>query len=341
MKLIVQIPCLNEEKTLPAVINSIPKHIKGVDEIEILIIDDGSTDKTAYVAKHMGVHHIVKHTRNKGLALSFADGVHRALAEGADIIVNTDADNQYPQKDIPKLIAPILQEKAEIVIADRQTDTIKHFSPLKKLLQKLGSTMVRRLSGTEVPDAVSGFRAYSRNAAIELNIVTDFSYVIETIIQAQYKRMAVASVPVKTNAPTRKSRLFKNMFEHIRHSSATLIRIYAMYRPLAFFVLVGTVTTLLGSLFAIRFFYYFIIGEGAGHIQSLIFAAIFIMVGFQIFMTGLVADLIGINRKLEESVLNRIKRMDLMQRKTSKISTTSLEYIKKIQQNELNLRRLN
>lgn len=254
MKLIVQIPCLNEEKTLPTVIKSIPKRIRGIDEIEILIIDDGSTDKTAQVAKRLGVHHIVKHPRNKGLALSFADGIHRALAAGADIIVNTDADNQYPQKDIPKLIAPILKGNAEIVIADRQTDTIKHFSPLKKMLQKFGSSMVRRLSGTEVPDAVSGFRAYSRAAAIELNIVTDFSYVIETIIQAQYKRMAVTSVPVKTNPPTRESRLFRNMFEHIRHSSATLLRIYSMYRPLAFFVLVGTLTTIFGSFFALRFF---------------------------------------------------------------------------------------
>lgn len=335
MKLIVQIPCLNEEKTLPLVIKSIPKKIKGIDEIEILIIDDGSTDNTSKVAKKLGVHHIVRHTQNKGLALSFADGIHTALLKGADIIVNTDADNQYPQKDIPKLIKPILDGKAEIVIADRQTNKIAHFSPLKKVLQKLGSKMVRKLSGTQVPDAVSGFRAYSRAAAIELNIVTDFSYVIETIIQAQYKRLAIASIPVKTNAPTRKSRLFRNMFEHIRHSTASMLRIYSMYRPLTFFVLVGTLVTLIGSIAAIRFVYFFIIGEGAGHIQSLIFASIFIMVGFQIFMTGLIGDLIGINRKLEESILNRIKRMELTQKKDEKINTTTLEYLKKFRRTSI------
>jgi glycosyltransferase involved in cell wall biosynthesis len=333
MKLIVQIPCFNEEKTLPLVLKTIPKKIKGIDEIEVLVIDDGSHDKTLQVAKKYGVQHIVHHTQNKGLALSFADGIHRALLEGADIIVNTDADNQYPQKDIPKLIAPILQDKAEIVIADRQTNKIKHFSPLKKILQKLGSKMVRRLSGTKVPDAVSGFRAYSRSAAIQLNIVTDFSYVIETIIQAQYKRIAITSISVTTNSPTRKSRLFKNMFEHIRHSTASMLRIYSMYRPLTFFVLVGVFVSGIGALAASRFVYYFFIGEGSGHIQSLIFAAIFIMVGFQIFMTGLVGDLIGINRKLEENILNRIKRMELTQRSDERVNTKTLEYIKEIKSN--------
>lgn len=333
MKLIVQIPCFNEEKTLPLVLKTIPKKIKGIDEIEILIIDDGSKDKTSQVARKHGVHHIVKHTQNKGLALSFADGIHTALLKGADIIVNTDADNQYPQKDIPKLIEPILKGKAEIVIADRQTSKIAHFSPLKKFLQKVGSGMVRKLSGTQVPDAVSGFRAYSRHAAMQLNIVTDFSYVIETIIQAQYKRLAIASISVSTNAPTRKSRLFKNMFQHIRHSSATMIRIYTMYRPLTVFVAVGVSLAIIGSIAGFRFLYFFLIGQGNGHIQSLIFAAVFIMVGFQICMTGLVADLIGINRKLAENILNKMKRIELTQKKDERTNIATLEQIKKIKKN--------
>lgn len=341
MKLIVQIPCFNEEKTLPLVLKTIPKKIKGIDEIEILVIDDGSKDKTSEVARKHGVHHIVKHTRNKGLALSFADGIQTALLKGADIIVNTDADNQYPQKDIPKLIEPILKGKAEIVIADRQTSKIAHFSPLKKLLQRIGSKVVRKLSGSDVPDAVSGFRAYSRHAAMQLNIVTDFSYVIETIIQAQYKRLAIASISVNTNPPTRKSRLFKNMFQHIRHSSATMIRIYTMYRPLTVFVIAGLTLSFIGLIGGTRFLYFFMIGEGSGHIQSLIFAAIFIMVGFQIFMTGLVADLIGINRKLEESILNKMKRIELEQKKDGKTNTKTLEYIRDIKKNKYPQRSLN
>jgi glycosyltransferase involved in cell wall biosynthesis len=341
MKLIVQIPCFNEEKTLPLVLKTIPKRIKGIDEIEILIVDDGSSDKTSLIARKHGVHHIIRHTRNKGLALSFADGIHHSLLKGADIIVNTDADNQYPQKDIPRLIAPIMKGKAEIVIADRQTHKIAHFSPLKKLLQKIGSNMVKRFSGAQVPDAVSGFRAYSRHAALQLNIVTDFSYVIETIIQAQYKRLAVASIPVTTNPPTRSSRLFKNMFQHIRHSSATMIRIYTMYRPLTVFVIAGFSLSFLGAVVGVRFMYYVLMGQGNGHIQSLIFAAIFIMVGFQIFMSGLVADLIGINRKLEEAILNRMKRMELTQKSDERVNNSTLEHIKHIRKNGYPQRSLN
>lgn len=318
MKLIVQIPCFNEEETLPLVVNTIPKTIPGVDSVEILVIDDGSHDKTVEVAKKLGVQHILRHRQNKGLATSFADGIAYSLKIGADIIVNTDADNQYPQKDIPKLIKPVLDGKADIVVADRQTDKIAHFSPIKKFFQRFGSSVVRELSGTNVPDAVSGFRAYSRQAAMEMNIVTDFSYVIETIIQAQSKHLAITSVPVTTNPPTRPSRLFKNMFQHMRHSGATIIRIYTMYRPLNVFLLVGALLVYTGLLVSLRFAFFYFIGKGAGHIQSMIFGSILIMVGVQVGMTGLVADLIGINRKLLEDVIKRDKRADYEEKRSKK-----------------------
>ena len=310
-KIIVQIPCFNEEKTLPLVLASIPKKIRGVDDIEILIVDDGSTDRTIEIAQHLGVDHILKHTQNKGLAHSFANGIHKSLELGADIIVNTDADNQYPQQDIPKLIQPILDGKADIVIADRQTSTIAHFSKIKKGFQRLGSAAVRFFSGTKVPDAVSGFRAYSREAAMSLNIITDFSYAIETIVQASYKRLGITSVAVKTNPPTRKSRLFKNMFQHMRMSGTTLLRVYTMYQPFRVFLLVGSTLFFLGLVVGIRFIYFSFIGESAGHIQSLIFSVILIVIGFQVIMTGIVADLEGINRKLLEHTLKRIKRVEL------------------------------
>lgn len=316
MKLVVQIPCFNEEETLPLVVNSIPKKIPGVDSVEILVIDDGSKDKTVQVAKKLGVHHILKHRGNKGLAKSFADGIHYSLMIGADIIVNTDADNQYPQKDIPKLIQPVIDGKADIVVADRQTGKIAHFSRVKKFFQHFGSSVVRELSGTKVPDAVSGFRAYSREAAMEMNIVTDFSYVIETIIQAQYKRLSISSIPVTVNPPTRPSRLFSNMFQHMRHSGATIIRIYTMYRPLNVFVLVGSLLIYTGVLVGIRFLWFTYWGKGGGHIQSVIFASILVMVGVQVVMTGLVADLIGINRKLLEDVIKRMKIKEYGERST-------------------------
>lgn len=314
MKLIVQIPCFNEEKTLPLVVNSIPKKISGVDAIETLVIDDGSTDKTVEVARKLGVTHIIRHKGNKGLARSFADGIHYALSMGADIIVNTDADNQYPQKDIPKLIQPVLDGTADIVVADRQTSKIAHFSKVKKFFQRFGSGVVRELSGTKVPDAVSGFRAYSRQAALQMNVVTDFSYVIETIIQAQYKRLSLASIPVTTNPPTRKSRLFKNMTEHMRHSGATIIRVYTMYRPLSVFSMVGGLFLYVGVIVALRFVFFMFIGKGGGHVQSLIFGAILIMVGMQIIMTGLVADIIGMNRKMLEDVIGKLKRMEFQEK---------------------------
>lgn len=342
MKLIVQIPCLNEEKTLPLVLKSIPKKIDGIDSIETLVIDDGSSDRTCEVAKKYHVNHILHHRTNKGLARSFSDGIHFALRLGADVIVNTDADNQYPQKKIPQLIKPIIDGNADIVIADRQTAKIKHFSYIKKLLQKLGSSVVRKLSGSHVPDAVSGFRAYSRSAALQLNIVTDFSYAIETIIQAEYKRIPITSIEVTTNPPTRKSRLFKNMFQHINQSGITMLRVYTMYRPLTVFFIVGMVIALIGSAAAIRFLYFLLLGQGTGHIQSIIFGAAFLMVGVQIFMTGIVGDLIGINRKLTEDVLRRMKDIGLTQKEEEKINSRILEYTKKIQDiNISNARRVN
>lgn len=341
MKLIVQIPCFNEEKTLPLVIRSIPQKIDGIDEIETLVIDDGSSDNTWQVAKDLGVDHILHHSKNKGLATSFANGIHRAVELGADIIVNTDADNQYPQKKIPQLIKPILNNQADIVIADRQTDKIKHFSPLKKLLQKFGSTVVKKFSGANVPDAVSGFRAYSRNAALQLNIVTDFSYAIETIIQAQYKRIPLASIKVTTNPPTRKSRLFKNMFEHIRQSSITMLRVYTMYRPLTVFLIVGSIVGGIGFIASIRFLYYLFLGQGGGHIQSIIFGSVFIMVGVQIFMTGIVGDLIGINRRLTEEILKKMKHVHLSQREEKKVNTKTLDYIMRITDFNTNASNLN
>jgi|SRR5882724_6659298 len=335
MKLIVQIPCFNEEKTLPLVIKSIPKHIDGIDEIETLIIDDGSTDKTIKIAEKFGVNHIVIHKQNKGLAHAFSNGINEALHQGADIIVNTDADNQYRQQDIPRLIEPILKGKADIVIGDRQTSTIKHFSKIKKGLQRIGSATVRFFSGSKVPDAVSGFRAYSREAALHMNIVTDFSYAIETIIQAKYKRLGLASVKVKTNPPTRKSRLFKNMFQHIHRSTTTILRVYTMYQPFRVFLAIGSLFFGIGFLLSIRFVYYTILGSSAGHIQSLIFAAALMVIGFQIMMTGLVADLIGINRKLSENTLRRLKDMELAQIKEERRTDTAIQYLQRLEQNNL------
>jgi glycosyltransferase involved in cell wall biosynthesis len=311
MKLLIQIPCYNEEKTLPLVINSIPQRIAGISKIETLVIDDGSTDNTVKVAKKLKVDYIIRHRSNQGLATSFADGINEALKQGADIIVNTDGDNQYPQEEIPKLVEPILKGNAEIVVANRQTSKISHFSLSKKILQWFGSVVVRKFSKTEVPDAVSGFRAYTKEAAIHMNIVTDFSYVIETIIQARQKRLAITSVDINTNPPTRESRLFKNTLQHIRRSAGTILRIYTMYQPLKVFLTIGFVMFSIGLILGSRFLYLYFLEGAAGHIQSLIFAAILLLGGFQIIMTGFVADLISINRRLSEGTLRRVKLLGL------------------------------
>jgi glycosyltransferase involved in cell wall biosynthesis len=310
MKLIVIIPCYNEEKTLPLVINSIPKKISGIDKIETLVVDDGSTDKTAAVAKKLQVNHLVEHKINKGLAAAFVTGIEEALKKGADIIVNTDGDNQYPQAEIPRLIEPILSGKAEMVVADRQTDKIPHFSQTKKLLQKIGSWAVRIISHTETPDVVSGFRAYSKEAAMKLNIMTNFSYVTETIIQAGKKQIPIASVKISTNPKTRESRLFGSIWQHIKRTGSSIIRVYAVYEPLKFFTLIEIVFFLLGMFGFLRFLFFALQGNSSGHIQSLILSAVLVIISFQIFMLGVIADLIGISRKLLEDILYRLKKQN-------------------------------
>lgn len=311
MKLIVQIPCYNEEKTLPQTVADIPRHIQGIDTVEILIIDDGSRDRTVEVAKELGVDHIVRNTINQGLARSFRLGLDECLRQGADIIVNTDGDNQYAGKDIPKLIQPIFDHQAEIVIGDRQTAQIAHFSPLKKTLQWLGSSVVRKLSGVQVPDAVSGFRAISRKAAIRLNIVSTFSYTIEMLIQAGNKQMAVAHVPVDTNPQTRESRLYTSTLRFIGFQLVNMIRMYAMYRALKVFFYIGTVLSIIGAIPIIRFLIFYLSGEGTGHIQSLILGGAILSMGFIAYLVGLIADLISNNRQLVEMILEQAKRIEL------------------------------
>jgi glycosyltransferase involved in cell wall biosynthesis len=311
MKLIVQIPCFNEEETLPATFNDIPKQIDGVDEVEILIIDDGSTDKTIEVAKALGVHHIIINKNNRGLARTFRTGLNECLKLGADIIVNTDGDNQYAGWDIPKLIQPILDGKADVVVGDRNTAKVAHFSPFKKFLQKLGSYVVKTLSGVQVPDAVSGFRAYSRDAALQLNIVSPFSYTIEALIQAGKKHMAVTSVPVETNAKTRESRLFSSIPKFIERQLTTIVRMYAMYQPLKVFFYIGLTLSILGAIPIVRFLYFYFTGDGEGHLQSLILGGVLTILGFISFLIALLADLMNFNRQLIEQTLEKVRRIEL------------------------------
>jgi glycosyltransferase involved in cell wall biosynthesis len=311
LKLIVQIPCFNEERTLPETVAGIPRTIPGIDSVEVLIIDDGSADRTVEIAKESGVDHVVRNTRNIGLARSFRNGVDACLKLGADIIVNTDGDNQYVGGDIPRLIAPILAGDADMVIGDRETDKIPHFSRTKKSLQWLGSGIVRKLAGIWVPDTVSGFRAFSREAAIRLNVVSSFSYTIETVIQAGRRQLAVTSVPVRTNPKTRESRLFKSVPAFIRNSGGTMVRMYAMYKPLRVFFYIGSILMLMGLFPVVRFLHFYLVGEGGGHVQSLILGGLFLTMGFLAYLVGLVADLIGFNRQLLEMTLERVRRMEL------------------------------
>ena len=318
MKLIIQIPCYNEEKTLPLVVNSIPRKIKGVRVVEILVIDDGSSDKTSDVARSLGVDHIIRHKKNKGLAATFEDGINYALSVGANIIVNTDGDNQYPQEAIPRLIKPILNGTHDIVVADRQTDTIQHFSPAKRFLQKFGSNIVCKAAGINVPDAPSGFRAYSKEAAMNLNIITNFSYCMETIIQAGKKRIAITHIPIKTNPKTRESRLFKSVREHVFKSASAIIRSYAMYEPFKIFLISGLFVFSIGTIPYFTFAYSAITrGELiSGHLQSLILGAVFMILGFMFVVMGILADLIGINRKLLENNLYRLKHLQYKNQKS-------------------------
>ncbi len=313
MKLIIQIPCYNEEKTLPVTLESLPRQIDGIDSIEVLIINDGSTDRTMEIAQEYGVHHVVSFPRNKGLAKGFIAGMDACLRLGADIIVNTDADNQYNGADIANLVQPIIHGEAEMVIGDRETHKIKHFSWLKKRLQNWGSWVVRQVSGTTVPDATSGFRALSREAALQINVVSEFTYTLETIIQAGKKNLAITQVPVRTNEKLRESRLFRGNWNYIKRSVATMARIYAMYEPLKAFSYLGIIFFGGGVLIGLRFLYFYITSGGAGHIQSLILAAVLLILGFQVFVIGLLADIIGSNRSLIENTLYRVKKMELNQ----------------------------
>lgn len=318
MKVIVQIPCLNEEKTLPLVLKSIPKTIPGVDSVEILIIDDGSTDKTVAVAGAHGVKHILSRT-HRGLARSFQDGIERALELGADIVVNTDGDNQYPQAQIAALVQPILKKQADIVIADRQTHKIAHFSPLKKWLQRVGSQVVNQAAGTNLPDAASGFRAYSRASLLELNLITRFSYTMETIIQAGNKGLSISSLPVDTNPKTRDSRLFRSTPEHVIKSAAAIIRAYIMYKPYVIFGTAGALLLLTGIVPFARYLYLSATDHsGRGHIQSMILGLILLMAAFLCFALNIIADLIRINRILTEQQLEHTKKMRFPPRPSSR-----------------------
>lgn len=310
MKLIIQIPCYNEAETLEVTLNDLPKHIDGIDEIEYLVIDDGSSDNTAEVAKNWGVHYVVRFRRNKGLAKGFMSGLDACLKNGADIIVNTDADNQYCGADIETLVRPILDKKAHVVIGERPIDDTEHFSPLKKKLQHFGSWVVRKASKTGIPDAPSGFRAYSRDAALRINVINDYTYTLETIVQAGREKMAIMSVPIRTNPELRKSRLFHSMWGYIKKSMLTIIRTYLMYRPLFFFFMIGIVLSFIGSAFFIRYFIFMCMGDGAGHTQSLIFASTMLLAGVQTIIVGLLGDVISANRKILQDIQYHVRKMD-------------------------------
>jgi glycosyltransferase involved in cell wall biosynthesis len=310
MKLVVQIPCLDEEKTLPETLAAIPRRIEGIDEVAVLVIDDGSQDRTSEVARAGGADHIVRFPRHKGLAYGFMAGLDASLRLGADIIVNTDADNQYPGSQIPALIAPILRGEADFVIGDRGVGSVEHFSWTKRRLQEVGSWVVRKVSSTEVPDTTSGFRALTREAALRLNIVSEFTYTLESIIQAGKKRLAVANVPI-TSKETRPSRLFGSTYEYVKRSAATIVRIYAMYEPFKLFTLLGGLLLSLGIALGLRYAYFWWLGEVRGHVQSAILSVLLLILGFQALQWGILADLIASNRKLLEDLLYRVRRMEL------------------------------
>ena len=310
MKLIVQVPCLNEEASLPETLRAIPRSIPGIDCVEVLIVDDGSTDRTGEVARAHGADHVVRFTRHKGLAAAFMAGLDASLRLGADIIVNTDADNQYPGHEIPRLIAPILAGEADMVVGDRGVAQVEHFSPTKRLLQRLGSWVVRKVSGTRVTDATSGFRAFTRDAALRINIVSEFTYTLESIIQAGKKKLAVAHLPIEAKE-TRPSRLFGSTWEYLKRSGATIVRIYAMYEPFRVFVVLGSVLLTGGAILGLRYAWFWWQGEIRGHLQSAILSVLLLILGFLTLQWGLMADLIASNRKLIEDLLYRVRKHEL------------------------------
>ncbi len=310
MKLIIQIPCYNEAETLETALNALPRQIDGIDAIEYLIINDGSEDATVETARKWGVDYVVNFRRNRGLAKGFMAGLDACLRNGADIIVNTDADNQYEGADIEKLVRPILEGKTDIVIGARPIDEMEDFSPLKKKLQHFGSWVVRRASKSQIPDAPSGFRAYSRQAAMQLNVTNEYTYTLETIVQAGRMKMAMDSVPVRTNKELRPSKLMKSMMGYIKKSVLTIGHVFMLYKPLQFFAAIGSVVFLLGVALGIRFLNFYFRGAGSGHIQSLILAAVLLLLGFETVIVGLLADVIASSRKILEDVQYHVRRMD-------------------------------
>ena len=310
MKLIIQIPCYNEADTLEVALNDLPKHIDGIYEIEYLIIYDGSSDDTERIALEWGVDYVVHFKRNLGLAKGFLAGLDLALRNGADIIVNTDADNQYCGADIEKLVRPILEKKADIVIGERPIDEIEHFSFLKKKLQHFGSMVVRLASRTDIPDAPSGFRAYSRKAAMRVNVHNEYTYTLETIVQAGRNKMAITSIPIHTNPELRKSRLMNSIYGYIKKSMLTILRAVLMYKPMQFFTLLGMAALAVGGVISVRFVYYYMHGAGGGHVQSLILASMMIIIGVQTLVMGLQADIISANRKILEDIQYRVKKLE-------------------------------
>jgi glycosyltransferase involved in cell wall biosynthesis len=310
MKLIVQIPCLNEEATLPETLRAIPRSVAGFDSVEVLIVDDGSSDHTAAVARAHGADHVVRFTRTKGLAQGFMAGLDACLRLGADVIVNTDADHQYPGHEIPRLVAPILAGEADMVVGDRSVGDVSHFSWTKKRLQAVGSWVVRKVSGTDVPDTTSGFRALTREAALRINIVSEFTYTLESIIQAGKKKMAVAHLPIEARE-TRPSRLFASTWDYVKRSAATILRIYAMYEPFKVFILLGSALFSAGLVLGLRYAWFWWNGRITGHFQSAILSVLLLILGFQTLQWGIMADLIASNRKLIEDLLYRVRKMEL------------------------------
>jgi glycosyltransferase involved in cell wall biosynthesis len=311
MKLIIQIPCFNEEHTLPGTLADLPREAPGMAEVEWLVIDDGSTDRTVEVAREHGVDHVVRLTNNRGLAAAFQAGLDACLKLGADVIVNTDADNQYHGGDVARLVEPIVAGRADMVIGDRQTDEIEHFSPLKKWLQRFGSAVVRRASGTSVPDTTSGFRAYNREAALQLQVVSKFTYTLESIIQAGKMLVAIESVPIRTNDQTRPSRLFPSMWAYVRRNGISIFRIYTLYEPLRVFLAAAGLVGLIGAVIWVRFLFFYFSGEGAGHIQSLILGSTLFIVAMQLAALAVFADVMAAGRVLQQRILERVRRVEL------------------------------